>query len=183
VNAIVLAGGSSVRMGSPKALLPWRGEPFLSIVLRQVRAAGVWPVVVLGEHAAAILAAVDLRAAQVVVNEDPARGMFSSVKLGAAACGGAALVCLVDQPLVRAETFRLLAPEPGPREARVAAYLGSPGHPVALGRELVAALPDAPDATLEAFLGARASRALVETSDPAVLQNVNTPEAYAALPA
>lgn len=168
-------------MGSSKALLPFRGETFLAIVLRRLREVGAVPVVVLGEHARAIREAVDLADARIVINPDPGRGMFGSVRLGAAACAGPALVCLVDQPLVRAATYAALAAEPGPREARIAAFEGTPGHPVALGRELIAALPSAAGGTLEEFLAAHARRVLVDTADPAVLQNVNTPEAYAAL--
>ncbi len=50
--ALLLAAGGSERMGSPKALLPWRGQPLLSHQLQQIRKSGVSEcVVVLGTGA------------------------------------------------------------------------------------------------------------------------------------
>ena len=60
VAGIVLAAGSSRRMGRGKLLLPWRGRPVLEHVLRAARASGVGPrILVLGHESAAIRAGLD----------------------------------------------------------------------------------------------------------------------------
>ena len=52
VAAVVLAAGASTRMGAPKALLVWRGQPFVAHAIALARAVGAGPIVVVeGAHA------------------------------------------------------------------------------------------------------------------------------------
>jgi molybdopterin-guanine dinucleotide biosynthesis protein A len=44
IAAIVLSGGKSERMGSPKALLQFRGRSFLSTILAAIESARLEPV-------------------------------------------------------------------------------------------------------------------------------------------
>ena len=46
VRALLFAAGESRRMGSPKPLLPWYGEPLVVYQVRQLREAGAAEVVV-----------------------------------------------------------------------------------------------------------------------------------------
>ncbi|MYK25863.1 MAG: NTP transferase domain-containing protein, partial [Dehalococcoidia bacterium] len=46
ISSILLAAGMSTRMGQPKALLDWGGEPLICYQIRQLQEAGVDEVVV-----------------------------------------------------------------------------------------------------------------------------------------
>ena len=122
VPAVVLAGGRSSRMGRPKALLPAGRETFVGRIARTLRDGGAGPVVVVapaGDLAARIAAALGPHRPppRVVANPDPDRGQLSSLLVGLAAIdrlgedprgAEAALVTLVDVPLVTAATVRAL---------------------------------------------------------------------------
>jgi molybdenum cofactor cytidylyltransferase len=104
---VVLAAGSSRRMGSPKQLLEVRGKPLLELVVGQANASRLDEVVVvLGAAADEIQSRVDLGRARVLVNPDHAAGMASSLKAGLASLAPGvdrAVVILGDQPDVDAK--------------------------------------------------------------------------------
>lgn len=103
---VVLAAGSSRRMGSPKQLLPVRGRPLLELVVAQACASTLDEVVVvLGAAADEIRNRVDFGRARILVNPDHASGMASSLRAGLASLGeqvDRAVVILGDQPDVSA---------------------------------------------------------------------------------
>ena len=139
-GAVVLAAGAGRRFGEePKQLAPLRGVPLLEHALTAVEA--VEPrVVVLGHAAAEIRAAVDLHGARAVVCADWEEGQAASLRCGIEALGDvdAALIVLGDQPgLTREAVAAVLAAGVGGHASR-ATYDGQPGHPVLLGRELLA---------------------------------------------
>src|SRR6266566_4699359 len=138
---VVLAAGRSARMGIPKALLDFRGRPFVTRIvealaaLRPVRPGGVlaWP---------------------------------------------------VDLPHVRIATVERLIEvyRRGRPPAAVPAFGGRRGHPVIWDEALFTALETSDLATRHgapAILKANEDRlAIVAVDDPAVLDDVNTPEDY-----
>jgi len=81
--AIILASGSSIRLGSPKQLVDLDGKPLLE---RVVSDALTWPVeavvVVLGASAEAILETVEFGEAIVAINEAWEDGLASSLRAG-----------------------------------------------------------------------------------------------------
>src|SRR3989442_3261575 len=79
---IVLAAGAGRRFGGPKQLAPLAGRPLLQHV---VDAAPDPLTVVLGAHADAVRAGVDLDSADVVVCEDWEEGQAASLRPGVAA--------------------------------------------------------------------------------------------------
>jgi CTP:molybdopterin cytidylyltransferase MocA len=112
VTAVVLAAGAGSRFGGGKLLASLEGRPVLQHVLDTLAAAGLKDVVVvLGDDAAVVEAAVHWRTERRVRNPDPARGLASSLQVGLAGAGegsggppDAALIVLGDQPELRAET-------------------------------------------------------------------------------
>jgi molybdenum cofactor cytidylyltransferase len=141
VGGIVLAAGGGSRFGGTKQLAPLGGRPLLSYALGAV--AGLSPrVVVLGHEAEAIRAAVPLQGARPVVCEAWREGQSASLRCGLEALGDvdAAVVVLGDQPrITRAAVDAVAAAGRGPGAAAArASYGGRPGHPVLLGRELLA---------------------------------------------
>ncbi len=124
VVAVVLAAGAARRFGSPKMLAPLSGRPVLQHVLDAVALAGLGDVVVvLGDEAPAIRAAVAWRLERVEVNPCPADGLSSSLRVALDAAAedravDAVMVLLGDQPAVRPAVIGSvlaaaeLAPEP-----------------------------------------------------------------------
>jgi CTP:molybdopterin cytidylyltransferase MocA/SAM-dependent methyltransferase len=121
--ALVLAAGAGSRFGGGKLLAPVAGRPILQHVLDAIAAAGLTDVVVvLGDDADRVEAAISWRAERRVVNPDPRRGLASSLRLGVEAVGddaAAILVALGDQPLVSVEAIRALLDPASPADKPV----------------------------------------------------------------
>ena len=132
VAGLLLAAGAGTRMGGPKALLPYDGEPLVRRGERLLRDGGCDPVlVVVGAAADEVAALVD----RTVVAPDWETGLGASLRAGLSALPDdcdACVVALVDQPLVTAEAVRRLVAAGGP--AAVASYGGRGRNPVLLGR-------------------------------------------------
>ena len=110
---VLLAAGAGVRFGRPKALVTFHGEPLVVRGVRLLTRAGCRPVTaVVGADGVAVNAALRGHAVDVVVNDDWRSGMGGSVRAGLAAArrsdAPAAVVALVDQPLVAPEAVRRL---------------------------------------------------------------------------
>ncbi len=119
VVAVVLAAGASSRFGSPKLLAPLDGRPLLQHALDAVALAGLRDVVVvLGDGARDVEAAVAWRAERRVVNPRPQDGLSSSLRVGLDAAADdpavdAVVVVLGDQPSVRPEVLRAVVAAAG----------------------------------------------------------------------
>jgi molybdenum cofactor cytidylyltransferase len=108
VAGVVLAAGSSTRMGGAnKLLIELDGEALVARAARRAAAAGLDPVVVvLGHDADRVRRALDGVACRPVINADHRSGQGSSFRRGIAAVPGeaaAVVVLLADMPEVTAE--------------------------------------------------------------------------------
>ncbi|MCL4507347.1 MAG: bifunctional UDP-N-acetylglucosamine diphosphorylase/glucosamine-1-phosphate N-acetyltransferase GlmU [Chloroflexi bacterium] len=116
VRGIVLAAGKGTRMRSnlPKVLHLLRGLPIIEHSLRSVlQATGNKPLIVVGQDAAAVRAAVGERADFAVQSEQLGTG-HAVMQAEAALRGDPAqqfIITAADMPLVRAETLRHIAAE------------------------------------------------------------------------
>src|SRR5690606_17102086 len=103
IAAIVLAAGTSSRLGQPKQLLPVDGQPLLSRTLDVVRASTLQPrVLVLGGYADQIDRQVRHDDLSVVFNPTYQQGQSTSLAAGLAALPisvEGAVIVLGDQPL------------------------------------------------------------------------------------
>src|SRR5512146_2938208 len=106
---VILAAGESSRMGRDKALLPWRGETFLTAAIESLRPWTELVIVVAGANALALEPRVDAIGASLIVNPHPERGQFSSLQVGLQEVlsrgRDAAIVTLVDRPPAAPETI------------------------------------------------------------------------------
>jgi CTP:molybdopterin cytidylyltransferase MocA len=141
IGGIVLAAGEGKRFGGCKQIAKLDGRPLLEHAIRAMLAVpSISPVVVvLGAHADAIRAEVDLSGVDVVVCERWADGQSASLQAGAAALGEveAAVITLGDQPFISPEVIAGVLDHRGRHLAVRATYDGAPGHPVLLERRLL----------------------------------------------
>ncbi len=184
IAGIILAAGAGRRMGSPKALLRLDGKTFFDRMVAALECCCEPVIAVLGHHEEAVRRGVRSAAAvRFVVNPDPDRGMLSSLQCGLRAVpseAAAAIFCPVDYPLVKAATVRALAEAFRAQPAAaviVPAFRGRHGHPVLVGRpvigELLALASEA--SPREAIRRFREATLYVETGDPGILRDVDTP--------
>ncbi len=115
VAGVVLAAGTSTRMGENKLLFDLHGESVVRGAVLRAAAAGLDPLIaVLGHEAERVRRELDGLAppCRIVVNPDYARGINSSLKAGIAAIPAtavsAAVVMLADMPFVTAEMIATL---------------------------------------------------------------------------
>lgn len=188
ISAIVLAGGASVRMGTPKALLRFRGTTFLEAILDAAFAVGLSPrVVVLGHDADKVLQGIDLSDVVVAVSDELDAGPVGSIRAGVDAvlnhAVDAAIIWHVDQPHVRLETVRALVDTFRLERPAITlpTYSGQRGHPILLARSIFEELwgVQADQDGARAVVHADPSRVReVAVTDPAVLEDIDTPAAY-----
>ena len=199
---VILAAGESSRMGCDKALLPWPPQSagsattttdnFLSAAIRLFFSHVDVVLVVAGKNEAALAPVVYANGASLVVNPDPARGQFSSLRAGLHEVlnrgRDAAMVTLVDRPPVRTETMETLesAFEQATTKRKWAVipeYQGKHGHPILLGREMLEAFLRAPETSSARDVEHAHQREIeyVPVDDPLVAVNIDTPEQYASL--
>jgi molybdenum cofactor cytidylyltransferase len=189
IPAIVLAAGASARMGRPKGMLDADGRTFIQRILDTLgRGGAADAVVVVREGDRAMADAVTASGfGRVVVNPRADEGQLSSLVAGLDAIDRpgveAALVTLVDVPLVAAESVRRLLARAAESPAPIlrAVYQGAHGHPVIFKRVLFDALRHADPSIGAKEVVRSAGVEDVEVGDPGVLVDVDTPAEYARL--
>ena len=184
--AVILSGGASRRMGSPKALLPYQGRPFLEHLLEITNhpSIGVRRVV-LGADAQAISAEISLNREEVVINSGWERGQLSSIQAAIRSLPQGTdglLLCPVDHPLISAALVGELidAFEKTGSAVVVPLYEGRRGHPVIFASRLYEELLLAPeDKGARAVVWAHANEISgVPTNEEGCVLNLNDPEAF-----
>jgi molybdenum cofactor cytidylyltransferase len=149
VGAVILAAGSSSRMGSPKQSLQFRGQSMLRRAALAALGAGCGPVVVVtGAYAELYRRELDGLDVQEVLNSSWETGMASSVRAGVeglvsmAADVAAAVFLLCDQPHATSDVISglLAAHRATGRPVIASAYGGSYGVPALFSRTLFAEL-------------------------------------------
>jgi molybdenum cofactor cytidylyltransferase len=148
VAAVIIAAGTSSRLGQPKQLLVLEGETLLQRAIRIAHEAGARPVlVVLGAHRDEIEARVDFAGSNIVVNPNWEEGMASSIRTGVEAlaeepgCSGV-LLSICDQPRVTPEHLgRMIdAFRQSETSAIASVYAGKRGIPAIFPRHTFAEL-------------------------------------------
>jgi molybdenum cofactor cytidylyltransferase len=182
---ILLAAGSSSRMGRPKQLLPYRGTTLLGHAVATAKDSGCTAiVVVLGANAAEIGETLSGQPVEVVENLLWPEGMGTSIQAGVSALAGrdldGVILALADQPLVTPATLRGLvdAHRSTGKPIVAAQYAGTAGVPVYFHRSyfpaLLALSPN--QGCKGVILGNRADALLVDCPEAAM--DIDTPDDY-----
>jgi molybdenum cofactor cytidylyltransferase len=188
ISAVILSAGASLRMGSPKALLPMGELTFIETIARETSDALIGDtVIVLGAGHASIRPRLDALHARIVINQAWETGRLSSIIAGIdaleeTACDGA-LIWPVDHPLVTASVIRemLCAFDESPHTIIIPVCGARRGHPIILPRLFFDDVRRAPAGQgLRAVVHAHAKEILeVPTVEQGILINIDTPEDYA----
>ena len=113
IAGVVLAAGSSTRMGRNKMLLDVGGRPLVRRAVTAAIEAGLEPVlVVVGHEADRVREAIAGLDCQAVLNPDHAQGVRVSMQAGIRALPGdvsAGVIILADMPFVTADMIRTVA--------------------------------------------------------------------------
>ena len=180
-------------MGQDKALLTWDGQSFLSATIDRLMPYAQMVIVVGGANSEKLKPTIYSRGAYLVVNRQPERGQFSSLRMGIQEVlnrgRDAAIVALVDRPPASAATIDKLidafksqsgVPETQAKWAIVPEHAGKHGHPIVISREMIECLLKA-EAASNAREVEHANQHRIEyvhVDDANVVANVNTPEEY-----
>ncbi len=165
-GVVLLAAGSSTRMGRPKLLLPWGNTTVVGHLVTQWTRLGARQIAVVSAPGAQALrdelGRIGFPAANRIVNPSPERGMFGSVQCAAQWPGWEPelthwAITLGDQPHLRESTLRALLDFVTAQPVKICQPLrhGHRRHPVVLPRPAFEALRTSTASDLKHFLQAR----------------------------
>jgi molybdenum cofactor cytidylyltransferase len=182
--AVILSGGASRRMGSPKALLSYQGRPFLEHLLDVAHHPKIGARrVVLGADAEPIAKEINLSADEIVINEDWEKGQLSSIQAALRSLPpdtDGVILFLIDHPLISSalvgeliETFYTSR-----KSIVLPVYEGRRGHPVIFSSTLYPELMSAPLETgARSVVWENASEVqVVQTNEEGCILNLNDPD-------
>lgn len=180
VAAIILAAGESRRMGQPKALLPFRGGSFLSVLAETLSPHCLPVCAVFGADAKRLMNFVP-PSVLAVENPNYAQGMLTSLQAGLRALEnipGRVLFTLVDHPAVAPATIRALLDSTA--EIAIPKFNGKRGHPVLIHRRIAEEiLAEPPSSKLNAVMDRHASEIhYLDLDDSGITDDIDDPAAY-----
>lgn len=190
ITGIILAGGLSRRMGTPKMLLPWGQTTVIGQVITTFFEAGLQDLLVVTGGASQEVEAELQRLnsnyeLRVVHNPLYAAGeMLSSLQVGLASIGNLAeyaLIGLGDQPqlsLIAAKNV-LVAGSNSSARVVVPSFNSRRGHPWLVQRDYWGKIMElCPPKTLRDFLKENSDEILYVEADQSVLKDLDTPDEY-----
>jgi nicotine blue oxidoreductase len=176
---VVLAAGSGARMGGSKALLLVDGAPLARLHAERLREAACEEVLVVTRPELLETFAADARCVESTA-PDPAGSLAVGVRALQVAPTDVVVVTPVDALPARAATIRLLVEMVlAGAEAATPQHGGRGGHPVVVRARVLAPFADAlrsPPPLREVLAALGPARVRVETADPGVPLDLDTPE-------
>lgn len=190
IAAILLAAGSSRRMGKEnKLLLSYRGYPIIQHQVNEIQKSSLADCIVVLGHEAEKISAVLPKKIQTVFNENHLTGMTSSIQKGIEAVDEKVkgfMICLSDMPFVTSNDydeishFFLKNIDKYPRLIVQPVYLQQRGHPVIFSsyyrKELLEHI--APEGCREIIRRNKREVRQLDMKQPNILKDIDTPMDY-----
>jgi molybdenum cofactor cytidylyltransferase len=182
--AVILSGGASRRMGSPKALLSYQGRPFLEHLLDLAHHPKIGlRRVVLGADREPIAKEVNLALDEIVINAQWEKGQLSSIHAALRSLPAETdgiILLLIDHPLISSVLVGELIDRfyNSGKSIVLPVYEGRRGHPVIFSSALYQELMNAPLETgARSVVWAHAGDVqVVQTNEEGCVLNLNDPD-------
>jgi len=184
ISAIILAAGTSSRMGFLKQTANIKGKSLLELVLDKVRKFPFHEIIiVLGYKHDEVMKTLKLEYEKVVINEEYEKGMSSSLKKGVlniSKDSEAFAIFLADMPLIKEKSIEKVINEFNERSCLIVAPIFNKviGHPVIFHRNLIPEIIN-----LEGDIGAKKviekykdEACFIEIDDEGVLIDIDAPK-------
>jgi molybdenum cofactor cytidylyltransferase len=185
-SAIILAAGTSGRMGYPKAALKFNDDAnFTQHLCNQFVNAGCEKVVVvINEDTAQIFSENNVSFPQnivIVINDNPDYGRFYSLQLGLNNCSNADAVFITnaDNPFADPDLLLKLQANLDSADYVYPVFNGKGGHPIVISSKVIAEIlrKDYNNIILKDFLHQFKAKS-IETDCDKILTNINTEREY-----
>jgi molybdenum cofactor cytidylyltransferase len=173
-RAVILAAGTSSRIGKQKLLMDFRGRKLIEY---PIAAAQAWnPIVVAGpEVERYLLGRSDV---EVLLNEEADRGMSHSLALAnrVVPTNAALIILLGDKPVISAELIEAICRAAGDADVVYPVHDGVPGHPVRLSPRARRRIGDLPPGDTVRLLRERSDlrQRAVQTTDLGAVFDIDT---------
>jgi molybdenum cofactor cytidylyltransferase len=187
-SCIILSAGNSERMGTHKSLLKFDSERnFIQKIIETYQKAGVEQVIVVVNTELSTLSkkGTDHLAdyIQFITNHFPGLGRFYSLQTGVQhlKSGNYCFFQNIDNPFTTEKLLEELIIHKEKADVIIPSFQNRTGHPVLLSPNVAKdiLLQNDPEIRIDQFLKCY-STLKVETSDPSILTNINSPEDYLA---
>jgi len=185
LGGILLAAGEGKRMRDLKPLLPINSTTFIECIIKKLKIVCEETIVVLGYQSSTIIKKADLSGVKVVFNREYRKGQLSSLQVGLKEISKdieGIIMALVDQPLVKEETYKKLKNKflEYEKSIIIPTFGDKRGHPTIFSNFFFKELMNAP-----LDIGARyviknypPYVITVPVEDRGVIININTPQIY-----
>ena len=183
-SCIVLAAGSSERLGTPKALLHFTTKKtFIEKITETYVKCGIQQVIVVVNNAMyrsiqdqQICLAPEV---QLVINPFPGKGRFYSLQTGVDKLkpGNYCFFQNIDNPFTSAEVLKSLIQNKNEADVIIPVFKSKSGHPVLISPAVARKISSISDSQIriDTFLKTFATKN-IEIADGRILININTPE-------
>jgi len=191
ITAIVLAAGSSRRMGKDnKLLLPMQNQTVIETVVDHLlELSDIEIIVVLGHEADRVQSVLGSRKVKMVINQDHLKGMTTSIQCGIRAAAPDSLgylICLADLPLISSTTYQSIVQAFLKRLAKqtscilIPTYQSKKGHPIVFARHFKEAILN--NTFMEGCKNIIQANPqdlyFLQSNDPSIILDMDTPSDY-----
>lgn len=177
IDAVILAGGCSVRFKSNKLLFPINDKPLIIHTIESLKDFVSHIYVVTGHYHDEITEVIkNIDKVSIIYNPNYMNGMFSSVQVGIKATNNDILLIPGDCPFVNEKTIQQLIDGKG--LIRCPAYKGKNGHPLFIKKELKEEiLKLSSDSNLKTYRD-QIGYEIIDCDDPHIFIDIDTIKDY-----